>query len=225
MFAQCLSLLRHRKRWHGPQGPSPSPPSLRGHLLSHTQVQEHFRLLLKSVCFSAGIVFFKLSHSWKVCFTAWWQWGIYNTATTKITSSLWEISLHTCADVTPHAENPLWRRNTRIRDLISISPLCDPPTSDQMRYPPFQPLWRIHLQNDCGLESKTAEYYYLYDFILFPGDGNLQLHVCVHLLLFAQQCIYFIIGSRMKVFKHKLFQFQSKSLKTDLKTAQIDGFI
>ena len=42
MFAQCLSLVRHRKRWHGPQGLSPSPSSLRGRLLSHAQVQEHF---------------------------------------------------------------------------------------------------------------------------------------------------------------------------------------
>ena len=71
MFAQCLSLLRHRKRWHGPQGPSPSPP-LPPSLPSWSPVITHsgsrtFQFTVKSVLFSGEITNVFTLHSVEEC--------------------------------------------------------------------------------------------------------------------------------------------------------------
>lgn len=65
-----------------PKVPLQVPPSLRGRLLSHTQVQEHFPFSVKSVVFLFQLfsLSFHVTFSGK-CFTAWRQWGLYSTPT------------------------------------------------------------------------------------------------------------------------------------------------
>lgn len=50
---------------------------------------------------------------------------------------------------------------------------------------PFEPFWHLHLQNDCGLEAKTAEYYWSFLSIrrlLFSENGKC-MYVCTSFYL------------------------------------------